>query len=118
MLDVDKQIITLTDKAALRVKDLVLKGNDGVKGLRIGLKTAGCSGFKYSVEYASEAKQFEEQIITKGVVLFIDPSAVMFLVGAEMDWSEDKFSSGFNFSNPNETARCGCGESFSVSQNT
>ena len=70
---------------------------------------------RYSVEYAIEAKDFEESISTKGITIFIDPAAVMFLVGSEMDWNESKFSSGFEFKNPNETARCGCGESFSVS---
>ena len=71
--------------------------------------------YKRQVEYAIEAKDFEETISTKGITIFIDPAAVMFLVGAEMDWSESKFSSGFDFKNPNEVARCGCGESFSVS---
>ena len=74
-----------------------------------------CSGFKYSVEYAIEAKDFEESISTQGITIFIDPAAVMFLVGSEMDWNESKFSSGFDSKNPNEIARCGCGESFSVS---
>ncbi len=111
----DKNIISVTDKAAERVKYLINKGDENVMGLRIGVKSSGCSGFKYNVEYATEAKEFEETIYTKGITIFIDPAAVMFLVGAEMDWSESKFSSGFDFKNPNEVARCGCGESFSVS---
>ena len=111
----DKNIITVTDKAAERVKYLINKGDENVKGLRIGVKSSGCSGFKYNVEHATQAKDFEETITTKGITIFIDPAAVMFLVGAEMDWSENKFSSGFDFKNPNEVARCGCGESFSVS---
>lgn len=114
-MNVNKNIITVTDKAAERVKHLIDKGDENVKGLRIGVKSSGCSGFKYSVEYAIEAKDFEESISTKGITIFIDPAAVMFLVGSEMDWNESKFSSGFDFKNPNELARCGCGESFSVS---
>ena len=115
IMKIDNNIITITDKAAERVKYLINKGDKNVLGLRIGVKSSGCSGFKYSVEYAVEAKEFEETISSKGVTVFIDPAAVMFLVGSEMDWNESKFSSGFDFKNPNETARCGCGESFSVS---
>ena len=115
IMKIDNNIITITDKAAERVKYLIKKGDNNVLGLRIGVKSSGCSGFKYSVEYAVEAKEFEETISSKGVTIFIDPAAVMFLVGSEMDWNESKFSSGFEFKNPNETARCGCGESFSVS---
>ena len=114
-MKIKNNIITITDKAAERVKYLINKGDKNVLGLRIGVKSSGCSGFKYSVEYAVEAKEFEETISSKGVTIFIDPAAVMFLVGSEMDWNESKFSSGFDFKNPNETARCGCGESFSVS---
>ena len=83
-------------------------------GIRIGIKTAGCSGMKYQVDYAYDKKPFEDAITDKGVTVLVDPAAVMFIIGSEMDWSEDKFSSGFVFNNPNETARCGCGESFSV----
>ena len=115
IMKIDNNIITITDKAAERVQYLIKKGDENVLGLRIGVKSSGCSGFKYSVEYAVEAKEFEETISSKGVTIFIDPAAVMFLVGSEMDWNESKFSSGFDFKNPNETARCGCGESFSVS---
>ena len=115
IMKIDNNIITITDKAAERVKYLIKKGDKNVLGLRIGVKSSGCSGFKYSVEYAVVAKEFEETISSKGVTIFIDPAAVMFLVGSEMDWNESKFSSGFDFKNPNETARCGCGESFSVS---
>ena len=114
-LNKQNDVITISDKAAERVKYLIQKGDNQVIGLRIGIKSSGCSGFKYSVEYANEAKSFEEKITSKGVTLFIDPAAVMFLVGSQMDWNESKFSSGFDFKNPNEIARCGCGESFSVS---
>jgi iron-sulfur cluster assembly protein len=108
-------IVTLTAAAAEQAKKLMGRAEDGVIGLRVGIKTAGCSGLQYQVEYATEQKPFEDRILDKGVVILIDPAAVMFLIGSEMDWTEDKFSSSFTFSNPNETARCGCGESFTVS---
>ena len=114
MFEPGKPILSLTDRAAEHVRALVEKGGDGVIGLRVGVKTAGCSGMKYDVEYATEKKPFEDTIEEKGVTVVIDPAAVMFLVGSEMDWQEDRFSSGFVFSNPNEISRCGCGESFSV----
>lgn len=111
----DKPIITLTERAAEQVRRLMGKAGSQVLGLRVGVKTAGCSGLQYEIEYASEQKPFEDRIEDKGVTVFIDPAAVMFLIGSEMDWAEDKFASSFVFTNPNETARCGCGESFSVS---
>ncbi len=108
-------IITLTDAAAERVRRLMSKaGDEEVLGLRVGIKTRGCSGLSYFVEYAKEQKRFEDMIEDKGVKIFIDPTAVMFLLGSEMDYQEDKFQSGFTFSNPNEKSRCGCGESFNV----
>lgn len=106
--------ITLTDAAAERVKALVAKGDDGVIGLRVGVSTRGCSGLSYKVEYAKEQRQFEDLVEDKGVRIFIDPTAVMFLLGSEMDYVEDKFQSGFVFNNPNEKGRCGCGESFHI----
>jgi iron-sulfur cluster assembly accessory protein len=107
-------VVNLTDRAAERVKELIALSDKPVLGLRIGVKTRGCSGLSYSVEYAAEAKRFEEVVEQKGVRLLIDPTAVMFLVGSEVDYVEDKFSSGFTFTNPNEKGRCGCGESFHV----
>jgi iron-sulfur cluster assembly protein len=107
-------VVTLTDAAAERVKSLVAKSDKPVQGLRIGVKTRGCSGMSYSVEYADEPKRFEEVVEQKGVKLFIDPTAVMFILGSEVDYQEDRFSSGFTFTNPNEKGRCGCGESFHV----
>ena len=111
----DTPIVTLTDAAAAQAKKLMGHAEDNVIGLRVGIKTAGCSGLQYHVEYATDQKPFEDRIQDKGVTILIDPAAVMFLIGSEMDWTEDKFSSSFTFSNPNETARCGCGESFTVS---
>ena len=108
-------ILTLTDAAAEQARRLMDKADSKAIGLRVGIKTAGCSGLQYQVEFASEQKQFEDKIEDKGVTIFIDPAAVMFIIGSEMDWAEDKFASSFTFNNPNETARCGCGESFTVS---
>ena len=107
-------LITLTDSAAERVKHLVTQSDSPVLGLRVGINTRGCSGLSYIVEYAKEQKKFEDVIEDKGVKIFIDPTAVMFLLGSEMDYVEDKFHSGFVFKNPNEKGRCGCGESFHI----
>ncbi|MFV3127512.1 HesB/IscA family protein [Niveispirillum sp. KHB5.9] len=106
--------LTLTDAAAERVKELMSRSEKPLVGLRVGVKTRGCSGMSYFVEYAEEKKKFEEVVEDKGVTILIDPAATMFLIGSEMDYEEDKFQSGFTFKNPNEKARCGCGESFSV----
>ena len=107
-------MITLTEAAADRVKSLVGRAEKPVLGLRVGVKTRGCSGLSYFVEYAEDQKKFEDVVEDKGVKIFIDPTAVMFLIGTEMDYVEDKIQSGFVFKNPNEKARCGCGESFSI----
>lgn len=109
-----KTVITLTEAAAERVKTLMAKANDGTIGLRVGVRARGCSGLSYTVEYATDIKRFEEVVEDKGVRVLVDPAATMFLVGSEMDYVEDKMQSGFVFRNPNEKARCGCGESFSV----
>lgn len=114
MFNTDKPIVTLTDAAATHVKRLMDQAETNVIGLRIGVKTAGCSGMQYDVQYATDQKPFEDKIEEKGITLLIDPAAVMFLIGSEMDWQEDKFAARFVFNNPNEVARCGCGESFSV----
>ena len=117
MMQFDKNtpILTITDLASARVQEIVKGAESDVIGLRIGIKTAGCSGLKYNVEFAKEQQPFEDAIDVNGVCVLIDPAAVMFLVGTEMDWTEDKFNSSFVFNNPNETAKCGCGESFSIS---
>ena len=106
--------ITITEAAARRVRDLIAKASEPVLGLRIGVKKQGCSGLSYVVEYAKERKKFEDVVEDKGVAIFIDPAATMFLLGSEMDYVEDKFHTGFTFKNPNEKGRCGCGESFKV----
>ena len=107
-------VLTLTDAAAEQARKLMGRADSQAIGLRVGIKTAGCSGLQYQVEFANEQKPFEDKIEYKGVTIFVDPAAVMFIIGSEMDWTEDKFTSSFTFTNPNETARCGCGESFTV----
>lgn len=112
-----KPILTVSPRALEQVKHLLAKAQSrGEKplGVRVGVKKGGCSGMTYSIEYANETKKFEEVVETDGVKVFVDPMATMFLLGAEMDYEETRFRSGFTFSNPNEAERCGCGESFSV----
>ena len=108
------QLISLTDAAADRVKVLIDKTDKPVLGLRVGVSAKGCNGMSYVVEYAEDESKLEEVVEDKGVKIFIDPMAVMYVLGSTMDYVEDKFHSGFVFDNPNETGRCGCGESFSV----
>lgn len=107
-------MITMTDAAAERVKRLIGKSDKPVLGLRVGVKSRGCSGLSYFVEYAEDQKKFEDVVEDKGVKIFIDPTATMFLIGSEMDYVEEQFQTGFVFRNPNEKGRCGCGESFHV----
>jgi iron-sulfur cluster assembly protein len=107
-------VISVTDAAAERVKRLMAKSQGEVMGLRIGVKAKGCSGMSYSVEYAKERSPGDEVVEDKGVTLFIDPKATLFIIGSEMDYVEDKLQSGFVFRNPNEKGRCGCGESFHI----
>lgn len=109
-----KTVMTLTDAAAERVKHLTAKRADPTVGLRIGVRTAGCSGMAYAMEFAEEQGQFDEVVEDKGVRVLIDGKALMFLIGTEMDFVEGKFQTGFVFNNPNEKGRCGCGESFHV----
>ena len=109
-----KQIIRLSDNAAERIKFIMSKAESSAIGVRVGVKTGGCAGMTYMMEYANEAKPNEEVIEEKGVKVFIDPNAIIYLLGTEMDYKQEKFSSKFVFKNPNETERCGCGESFKV----
>ena len=108
------KMMTLTDAAAERVKFLMAQTDRPVIGVRVGVTTQGCSGMSYSMDYAEEAKPFEEVVEDKGVKILIDPAAAMFLIGSEMDWVEDKLASRFVFNNPNVKGECGCGESFHV----
>lgn len=109
-----KAPITLTDSAAARVKAMLANRGKPSVGVRIGVRTKGCSGMSYTLEYADEKSQFDEVVEQKGVTVLIDPKASMFIFGTEMDWVDEKMQSGFVFRNPNEKGRCGCGESFHV----
>ena len=109
-----EQVIKLSDNAANRIKEIMSKADNTAIGVRVGVKSGGCAGMSYMMEYAKEAKKNEEVIEDKGVKVFIDANAVIYLLGTEMDYKKDKFSSQFVFKNPNETERCGCGESFKV----
>lgn len=106
--------VTLTDAAAARVRTLIAQSDKPVIGLRIAIKTKGCSGFSYDIQYATEKEKFDEVVEDKGVTVLIEPKAQMYIFGTEIDWEEDKLQSGFVFRNPNEKGRCGCGESFHV----
>ena len=107
-----KQVITLSDNAANRIKEIISNDETKSVGVRIGVKSGGCAGMSYIMEYAKEINPTDEIIEDKGVKVFIDPSAIMYLLGTEMDYKKEQFSSTFVFKNPNETERCGCGESF------
>ena len=107
-------IIKLTDSAATKIKEIMSSASNNTLGVRVGVKSGGCAGMSYVMEYAKEQRANEEIIEDKGVKVFIDPKAVMYLLGTEMDFKKDKFSSQFVFKNPNETERCGCGESFKI----
>ena len=109
-----KQAITLTDNAAIRIKEIMSKDENQSIGVRVGVKSGGCAGMSYIMEYAKEINPNDEVIEDKGVKVFIDPGAIMYLLGTEMDYKKEQFSSSFIFKNPNETERCGCGESFKV----
>ena len=109
-----KQVITLSDNAANRIKEIMSNNEKNSIGVRVGVKSGGCAGMSYIMEYAKEINPTDEIIEEKGVKVFIDPSAIMYLLGTEMDYKKEKFSSQFVFKNPNETERCGCGESFKV----
>lgn len=108
------QAMSVTDAAAERVKALLDSRGKPSAGIRIGVRTKGCSGMSYTLEFADEKGPFDEVVEVNGVTLLIDPKATMFIIGTEMDYVEDKLESGFRFSNPNEKGRCGCGESFHV----
>jgi iron-sulfur cluster assembly accessory protein len=110
----DNSLMSLTESAAERVKHLMSTRTDSATGLRIGVRTGGCSGMAYSMDFTMEKEPLDEVVEEKGVTLFVDSKALMFLIGTEMDYVEDKLQSGFVFNNPNEKGRCGCGESFRV----
>ena len=109
------QVMKLTDRAAQRIKAILAdKGSGTAAGLRIGVKKGGCAGMEYTMEWAGEQKPFDEVVEHDGARVLIDPKAVMYLLGTEMDYVTDKLSSQFLFSNPNQTGSCGCGESVNL----
>ena len=110
----NEQVIRLSDNAASRIKEIMSNAENSAIGVRVGVKTGGCAGMSYIMEYAKEINPNDEVIEDKGVKVFIDPGAIMYLLGTEMDYKKEQFSSSFIFKNPNETERCGCGESFKV----
>ena len=110
----NKQVIKLTDTAAARIKEIMSNADNKTIGVRIGVKSGGCAGMSYVMEYAKKTNPSDEIIEDKGVKVLIDPKAIMYLLGTEMDYKKEEFSSTFVFKNPNETERCGCGESFKI----
>jgi iron-sulfur cluster assembly protein len=101
----------LTEAAAARIRELIAKSDRPIAGVRVGVKNGGCAGMSYTLEYAETASPSDEVVEDKGVRLLIDPRAVMFLLGTEMDYKVDKLSAQFIFNNPNQASACGCGES-------
>jgi iron-sulfur cluster assembly protein len=108
------KLMTLTDAAAARVRQIMANADEPVAGLRVGVKNGGCAGMEYTMEWAAEQKPFDEVIEDKGVKVLIDAKAVMFLLGTEMDFQVSALKSGFVFNNPNQTSACGCGESVQI----
>ncbi|MEN3290030.1 MAG: iron-sulfur cluster assembly protein [Bradyrhizobium sp.] len=105
------QVMKLTDAAADRIRELTERADSEIIGLRVGIKNGGCAGQSYTVEYAHDVKPTDEVVQDKGVKILIDPKAVLFLLGTEMDYKADKMQAQFVFKNPNEVSACGCGES-------
>ena len=112
------KVMTLTDAAAARVREIMDAADGDIAGLRIGVKNGGCAGMSYTMEMAPAVAAGDEVIDEKGVRVLIDPKAVLFLLGTEMDFSTSKLSSGFSFNNPNQTSACGCGESVAITPAT
>ena len=107
-------IIKLSDNAATRIKEIMSNAEKNAIGVRVSVKSGGCAGMSYVMEYTKTSNPSDEVIEDKGVKVFIDPGAIMYLLGTEMDYKTEEFSASFVFKNPNETERCGCGESFKV----
>ncbi len=105
------QVMRLTDAAAERIKAVMAKVDRPLAGVRVGVKNGGCAGMAYTMEYAETISPLDEVVEDKGVRIFVDPKAVLFLLGTEMDYKVDKLSAQFVFNNPNQTSACGCGES-------
>jgi iron-sulfur cluster assembly protein len=108
------KIIKLSDNAASKIKEIMSNAEKDALGVRVSVKSGGCAGMSYVMEYTKEANPGDEVIEDKGVKVYIDSAAILYLLGTEMDYKKEEFSSSFVFNNPNETERCGCGESFKV----
>ncbi|MCL2566614.1 MAG: iron-sulfur cluster assembly accessory protein [Alphaproteobacteria bacterium] len=109
-----KQIISLTETAIAKIKDIIAKRDSKPLGLRVSLKTKGCSGLSWSLDFIDEVNPKDEHMSESGVDIYIDPKAVLFVLGSIVDYVKNDLEEGFIFSNPNEKGRCGCGESFTV----
>ena len=107
-------VITITDRAAEHIKGLIAKSDKPVAGLRLGTGTQGCSGLSYKLDYVEEPSDADERVEHNGVTVFVDRTSLLFLLGTQMDYEENTFTTGFTFTNPNEKGRCGCGESFHI----
>lgn len=105
------ELVTVTESALKHMQTLIGSAPEGTKGLRVSVKKGGCSGYSYDIDFANEGSAHGEQVALDGLELYVDPAAIMFLLGSEIDYEEQRFASGFTFKNPNEKGRCGCGES-------
>jgi iron-sulfur cluster assembly protein len=108
------KVVTLTERAAERVREIMARAEKPYAGLRVGVKNGGCAGQEYVFEYAEQAAPLDEVVEDKGVTILIEPKAVLFLIGTEIDYEVNKLSAKFVFHNPNETDACGCGESVTI----
>jgi iron-sulfur cluster assembly protein len=106
--------VKLTDAAAARIRDIMADADGKYLGVRVGVTNGGCAGMSYTMDYAEGVKPLDEVVEDKGVKIFIDPKAILFLIGTEMDFVTEKLGARFVFNNPNQTAACGCGESVSI----
>ena len=108
------KVMTLTEKAAERVRKIIQASDKPIAGLKVGVKNGGCAGMEYTLDYAESFEPGADVVEDKGVKIMIDPKAVLFLLGTQMDYEVSKLSSGFVFNNPNQTSACGCGESVAI----
>jgi iron-sulfur cluster assembly protein len=106
--------VRLTDAAAARIRDIMADAEGKYRGVRVGVTNGGCAGMSYTMDYAEDVKPLDEVVEDKGVKIFIDPKAILFLIGTEMDFVREKLGARFVFNNPNQTAACGCGESVTI----
>ncbi|MEX0860273.1 MAG: iron-sulfur cluster assembly accessory protein [Cucumibacter sp.] len=112
----DFKVISLTDRAAERIAAIIARADKPVAGVRVGVKNAGCAGMAYTLDYVAEPVKGDDHDSDKGVDVYVEPRATLFLIGTQMDFFEDKMRAGFVFNNPNQTGSCGCGESVSLKQ--